>query len=244
MSAAHDPQEVRSALESEGYYVFPSLFDRARCEAVLGELALRWEELGRPPLHARRDVRVGPEAIVSPVGLAFLDHLVRRPDALSLLLPPPVHAAVRAMLGDDFLVENVAAVLADESRPFFLWHHHLGGILDARIYRRLETRYPVFDRVWRLACTFYPVPLDEEHGVMLVRPRALGDPSSPESDALEAAWPSQRELRCPAGSVVLLEQSLWHAVTPMTRPGHRAFVAGFLVAQQAPALVLTEEPRD
>lgn len=222
---------ARETLEERGWLLFPALIDEARCRDFLGLLESIWSGLGEPATYCREDVFLSPEIIVSPVGMAVLGLLGRHPQARELLLPGPVVEAVGEALGPRYRLENVAGVLSDHTRPFFFWHHHLGGLIDAQDYLKLEERYPILDRLSRLSCTFYPVPLDDEHGVMLLHPRRLRDPTNPISDDMSSPWPGQIELRCPPGSVLLMDQCVWHAVTPMARPGRRAFAAGFLVAE-------------
>jgi hypothetical protein len=228
--ASYTTMPPRQAIVERGWALFPSVVGAAECRAVVAAMEDIWSGLGRPALYSRSDQRHGADIIVSAVGMVAHGLEGRLPRARELLLPPPVAAAVGDLLGPENRLELVSGALSDETRPFLLWHHHVGGIVDAREYRKQRVRYPRFERVERLACTFYPVPLDDDHGVMLVHPRRVTDPTEPPYPDLEAPWPVEEIVRCPAGSVLLADQSMWHAVTPMRVPGRRAFVAGFLVS--------------
>jgi hypothetical protein len=224
---------AKETLDSRGWVTLPSIIDDASCRAFLAHMEERWSALGRPPMHSEEDKVFGSEAIVSPVGMVVPRLIDRYPIARELLVPPAVSAIAREILGPGFELEHVTGVMSDETRPFFFWHHHLGGVVHAKDYEKHEVRYPTLDRVERLSCTFYPVPLDDEQGVMLVHPRKVTDPTAPPFGEMGGPWPVQEALRCPAGSVVLMDQSVWHAVTPMQRPGRRGFIAGFLVPARA-----------
>lgn len=215
-------------LARRGFVLLPSVVSAPECAAYLEAVDASWRELGEPALHSQEDLAVGPNATVSPVGLVLADFLHRHAWAHELLLPPAVRDIASSVLGGDFVLERGAAVLSDHSRPFFFWHHHLLGMMNARDYRALDVRYPVYDVITRLSCTFYPVPLDEERGEMLVMPHRLGEPTAPAYEAMDAEWPGQETVTCPAGSVLVMEQSVWHAVRAMKQPGRRSFLGGFL----------------
>jgi hypothetical protein len=231
----------RQQLEERGWAIFPSVVHPDRCRELIDALERIWQDLGEPALHSRTDVRLGESVLVSPVGMAVHDLLDRLPRGRELLLPGPVARFVETVLGTAPRLEVASAVLSDHTRPFFLWHHHVGGVLDARDYLTHAVRYPTFRRIERLSCTLYPVPLDDEHGVMLVHPRRIADPTEPPYPDLEVPWPVQEVVRCPAGSVLVADQCLWHAVTPMGRRGRRAFAAGFLVPA-GPSLAAPSNP--
>lgn len=220
---------TKRTLEERGWVVFPSVIDPHECRGFLGALEGIWSDLHEPPLYSRTDVRYGADVLVSAVGFTVHRLLERLPGTRDLLLPEPVLRAVESVVGAEFVLDLVSGVLSDTSRPFFFWHHHVGGILEARDYLTQAVRYPRFNRIERLACTFYPTPLDDEHGVMLVHPRRVTDATDPPYADMDGPWPVQETIRCPAGSVLLADQSLWHAVTPMRGSGRRAFAAGFIV---------------
>jgi hypothetical protein len=221
---------AKEILEERGWLLLPSVVQEDHCARLLETLEGVWVQQGRPATYARGDAQLTPSVTVSPVGMAVFDLLARLPEAREWLLRP-VEAVAKEALGGAFRLENVAGVLSDHTRPFFFWHHHLEGLLDAREYLALEERYPIPGRLRRLSCTLYPVPLDDEHGVMLLHPRRIDAPTHPPGEDMDAPWPGQHVLRCPPGSILVMDECVWHAVTPMTRPGRRGFLAGFLVAQ-------------
>jgi len=226
---------ARQQLEERGWLVFPSVIPPLLCRQFVSDIEAIWSDLGRPALYSRSDVPLGSDVLVCPVGMAVHRLLDRNAGARDLLLPPPVVSVVQSILGAGFRLEVTSGALSDDSRPFLFWHHHVGGLVDARDYLAQPVRYPTFRRIERLSCTFYPVPLDDDHGVMLVQSRQVTDPTEPPYPDMEGPWPGQETVRCPPGSIILADQSVWHAVTPMRMKGRRAFAAGFLVRADAAA---------
>lgn len=210
-----------------GFARFENMFSAGEAEGLIAGLEHMWQRLGQPSLVSQADVWHAPHVHVSPVGMTcagILDHL---PAAAAVLLRPELLMFFNEILGAGFELELGAGVLSDDRRPFFFWHHHVGGI-DGEDHRGRSNSYPTFGRCERLACSLYASPLDDAHGVMLVWPRAVDASTAPPWPDTEAAWPGATEVRAPAGSVVILDQGTWHAVTPMGRPGRRGFVAFFV----------------
>lgn len=212
-------------LLSNGLVSMPAL-SASQCGELQDALKARWRDHGCPPLYADVDQSIGERVHISPVGCTLRGVLEDVPACRELLLFPPLIQALHEALGPELVLEMGAAVIADRARPFFFWHHHIGGI-DGEAQRRSGT-YPVCDRIERVACTFYLSPLDHDHGAMHWLPRALREPTQPRGDVKDAAWPDARSLLAPAGSLVLIEQCTWHCVTPMTRAGTREFISFFV----------------
>ncbi len=142
---------TKRTLEERGWVVFPSVIDPHECRGFLGALEGIWSDLHEPPLYSRTDVRYGADVLVSAVGFTVHRLLERLPGTRDLLLPEPVLRAVESVVGAEFVLDLVSGVLSDTSRPFFFWHHHVGGILEARDYLTQAVRYPRFESN-RAAC--------------------------------------------------------------------------------------------
>lgn len=218
-------------LAARGWTLLPEPLDAAATAGLVCVLDRLRAEVGDVPLCAREDRRVAEGATISPVGLTFSGVLDRAPELDTLLLVPGLVALLREVLGDALELELTCAVISDETRPFFFWHNHVGGIDGEDFRGRLP---PPPARLGRLVCTFYATPLDERHGVMLAHPRAVGEPLAAPHPRRDAPWPDAEVVRAPAGSVLVLDEATWHAVTPMQAPGLRRFVAGFVRAAGAP----------
>lgn len=217
--------EHARALHERGFVCLEGLVPAALTDACVAAMEAVWQRLGRPSLFSQADVWHAPEVHVSPVGLTRAGILDELPAARELLLRPELLTLLAAALGPGFSLELGAGVLSDHGRPFFFWHHHVGGI-DGEDHRGRP--FPTFGRCERLACTLYACPLDDDHGVMLVSPRSVDASTAPPRPPAAEPWPDAVELRAPTGSVVVLDQGTWHAVTPMRRPGRRVFIAFFV----------------
>ena len=214
-------------LRREGYTVYEALVPEARAHELAADLRAQWLRLGSPPIVSREDTHLEPGVHVSPVGMTCASVLARIPGLAELLLRPELLELFAALLGPGFALEYNAGVISDEDRPFFFWHHHVGGI-DAEDVRKSGDPYPRLHRIERLGCTLYASPLDDAHGVMQIWPRAAVGPSAPPFAPGEAPWPGATQLRAGVGSVVIFDQGTWHAVTPMRSPGQRFFFGFFI----------------
>ncbi len=184
-----------------------------------------WQERGSPPLFSQEDVPLDPASHVSPVGMTVFGAAARLPGMTRILRHPGLLALLQAALGPELEIELSAAILSDQTRPFFFWHNHVGGIDGEDFRGRDDLR---FARTERVAITTYLAPLDDAHGVMLLHPRRLADPIAPPYTPGRAHWEGEVEQRCPAGTTVVLDQATWHAVTPMQITAQRAFVSFFV----------------
>lgn len=212
-------------LVTQGFTVLPALRDLAAIERLTRALDRLRDEAAPPRLHADDDLVLGEDTKVSAVGLTFFGLLGRAPETADLFVGEDLVALLREALGPALELEQSCGVISDEQRPFFFWHHHVGGI-DGQDFR--GERPPPPARLERLVCTIYATPLDEAHGEMLVHARAVGDSLAPPHTPGRGPWPGATPLRVPAGSVVVLDESTWHAVTPMRVPGLRRFAAFFV----------------
>lgn len=212
-------------LRANGYTLLEGLIRVDETRRYAAAMHAQWRRLGEPALMSQADVILEPGVHVSPVGMTCAGILERIPETAQILLRPELLALFTELLGPGFELEFGAGVISDETRGFFFWHHHVGGI-DAEDVR--GGAYPTFDRIERLGCTLYASPLDDEHGAMLVWPRGVDESTAPAHPPGREPWPGATEVRAPVGSVIVFEQGTWHAVTPMTCTGQRSFF-GFFV---------------
>jgi hypothetical protein len=217
--------DAAEQIRTQGFAVLESLVPEREAVRHAQALHEQWRRLGEPGLYSLEDEILAPGVQVSPVGFTCAGILARIPELAELLLRPELLAVFAELLGPGFELEYGAGVISDQTRGFFFWHHHVGGI-DAEDVR--GHGYPRFDRVERIGCTLYATALDEGCGEMLVWPRRADDPTDPPFPPGREPWPGATRVRAPIGSVVLFDQGTWHAVTPMTRAGMRCFF-GFFV---------------
>lgn len=219
-AAAHARQIL-----ARGFTTYAGLVPPDRTGRLAQALRELWHEHGEPRPYSRHDIHLADGVEITPVGFTVHGLLARIPAVSALLRRPELLALFRELLGDGFELEMVSGIVSDHTRPFFFWHNHVGGI-DGEDYRGRSMS--TFRRPERLVCTFYLSPLDDEHGMMLVYPRAIDDPLDPPLEPGRDPWPGALEVRAPAGSVLVVDQATWHAVTPMSREAQRSFVGAFV----------------
>jgi hypothetical protein len=238
MSGSSSLDEHARRLREQGFTCFPGLLPAAATVEFAAALRAEWERLGRPGLYSREDIWLEPGVHVSPVGMTCAGILGRIPSTATLLLRPELLGLFEAILGPGFELELGAGVVSDHTRPFFFWHHHVGGI-DGEDFRRQP--YSIPEGPQRVVCTLYCSPVDDEHGTMLVWPRAITDSTAPPFAPGSEPWPGATAVQAPVGSVIVFDQGTWHAVTPMTREGQRYFVGFFVRRAGLPPTVRRDD---
>jgi ectoine hydroxylase-related dioxygenase (phytanoyl-CoA dioxygenase family) len=226
-SAAH----TRELIE-RGYTVFESIYDPQWVAQIRGEIEGIHAEVGSPRCHAPDNLELRPGVVLCAAGLAIRRLVLMRPRFAASIIKPEVAAAMRGALGQDMVLEVAGCVVSDDSRPFFGWHMHVGGVDDGE-YRRRD-HWPTVSKMQRVMTLTYLQDLTDDNGPMLILPRKLGDPTAPPQDLDARSWEGQVELRVPAGSLVAVDECTWHAVAPKRGPGLRMFVGVSYAARDAP----------
>jgi hypothetical protein len=211
-----------SEITSRGWTVLPRVLDAQALDRLVASLDRLRACVVSPGLHACDDVVLADDVKVSAVGLTFFGLLGRAPELSEMFARADLVSLLHEVLGPELELEQSCGVISDETRPFFFWHNHLGGI-DGEDFRSHPG--PSSARIRRLVCTFYGTALDGENGRMLVLPRRVGDPLEPPRAPGREPWPEAVALEAAVGSIVVLDEATWHAVTPMSRAGVRRFAA-------------------
>jgi hypothetical protein len=228
----NEGDRIANELRERGFAVVPEAFSRDEVDLIRARLAARYDELGRPPTHARPPLAPAKDVEVSPVGLVY--HQLGRhfPELVTKILKTPIVDAIRSTLGDDMHLEYTSGILCHDERPFFPWHAHVGGV-DNITYRK-QGIFPTFEAPERVTALLYLDDLTEEQGTLLVHPRRITDPTEPPFDPNLEEWDGLVELHAKRGTVVILEQCTWHAARPKRSIGIRAFVACYFASRRAP----------
>ncbi|MCZ7679088.1 MAG: phytanoyl-CoA dioxygenase family protein [Sandaracinaceae bacterium] len=225
-------------LEEEGYAVLPSLYSEDDVRFFRETLLELYEEIGSPPARADGFVEPAPEVEIGPAGIVFRRLTHRRPNVIPRLFRPEAIEVARGLLGPGMYLELPAGVVSDHTRPFFEWHTHIGGVDDSTF--RQKRIYPRFERSHRVTMLHYLDDLRPDNGPLLVLPRKLSDPTEPPYSVSQERWPGQVEINCPRGSVVILEQCIWHAALQKLTPGLRLYVGFYFAAAEAEATPLLD----
>lgn len=220
-----------AALRDDCFAVLPGLYPPADVERLRACVSSVYESLGSPVPYGEGSVWPAENVEVSRTGLVLHKLLGFRPELQQGLLHPDAVEVVRGVLGERMHLEFVAALICDEKRPFFPWHMHVGGIDDER-YRRLGLN-PNYRRHERVAMIIYLEEMTPSSGQLLVHPRNITDAvDAPHAIELRE-WPGQTSVVGPPGTVVLMEQSTWHAVLPRLEATPRIFVGCWFAADYA-----------
>lgn len=217
----------------DGYVLLPGVVDAARVEAMRTTLDALRAQIGSPPVYSREPVRTIPKTEISSTGLVFFELLGWAPHLAPMLLDPAPLAVVRAILGDDARMELVGAVMTDETRAFFEWHNHVGGPDDEQVRLR-GGNGPSARRPQRLSYLVYLDDATDTNGPMLVLPGRPTDPTAPPFPTDQAHWPGEVTVTFAAGSVLLIDETTWHAVPQRHDVGPRRWVGAYFAAGYLP----------
>jgi len=220
-----------SELNTRGYTIFEGAFSeddvafmRARSEAIYDRVK-DGDPYAEPPIRLSAHVYKTNMGL-NVLGVAHFDH-----ELVGRLVHSDVVEVLRGALGD-VRFEMASIMFSNESRPFVRWHTHTAGFSETD--GNTERGWPSFDALERITVIGYLNELTEESGELLLYPRAVSDPTAPPFDQREQHWPGELVVRCPRGSIVLLDQATWHAVRPQRRPGMRILVGGLFASARTP----------
>ena len=227
-------------LRDESYTVMPGLYAPDRVADLRAVMERLYRDLGSPPPYGQGVRWIAENLEVSSTGFVIHKLLGFTRALHHGLLPREAVEVVRRVLGADMHLEMVGGVISDHTRPFFEWHMHVGGI-DDEAYRRNGLR-PTFTSPQRVAMLVYLDEMRAESGQLLVYPRKVTDPIDPPFPVGQTHWDGEVAVVGPPGTVVMLEQSTWHAVRPSSiEDSLRMFVGFWFAAADATAAQRVDE---
>lgn len=207
-----DLDAVAEQLTARSYAVLPGLYPADKVARIRGVLARLYERLDAPPMYSKEPRWLADDIEVSGTGLV-IHKLLGFDAALHRdVLEADVVAILRRALGPDMYLEFAGAVVVDHTRPFFKWHNHVGGIDDER-YRRLGLR-PAIETLQRVAVIVYLDPMVPGSGQLLIHPHRVSGAADPPGEVDVERWPGALAVEGPAGTVVMMDQTTWHAALP------------------------------
>lgn len=223
MSSA-ELREIGRSITDHGYAILPGLYDEDAVAAMRAAVEQVHAEAGSPVpyLDGHEWVLEGVERSIS--GFVIIGLLAHAPQLQSLVMRPELVEVVRGALGEGAYAELIAGHLTDHHRPFFRWHSHVGGQDNTGKGYELVTGPSRFDRVERLAALIYLTEIGPASGQLLLYPRHVRDSYDPPHDLDATRWEGQVAVTGPPGTVVLMEQATYHAVSPSQRATPRSFV--------------------
>ncbi len=236
--SAIDPQEYARKLRQEGFAVFHDAFDADEVLSLRAGIEEIYASLGKPRCYSTELRVLAPGVHVAKPGLIIAKLVERRPDFAPRILKAPIVETMRLALGQDMYVELTASVIADETRMFFAWHTHIGGLDDGAF--RTSGIWPDVPQQRRIGTLLYLDDLDDDNGPLLVYPRAVGEPTAPPHDLDVEDWAGQVVVRARRGTVVATDECTWHAARQKRTPGLRILLGCNFVSRHAPRIPLVE----
>lgn len=230
-----DSRDHAREIVDQGYTVYERAWPEDEVDALRGLILERFHAEKNLPeqLWSTTDYELNSSVSVVYTGVVIYSMVRDRPEITDLLLKPQIVEALRGVLGANMVLENVGALVTDETRPFFSWHTHIGGYDDGE-YQSVGG-WPKVDAAHRVTTLLYLDDIDDDGGVLLVYPRKVGDPTAPVMDPNVEPWKGQVEVRVPRGSLVAMEQCTWHTARPMRRQGLRVFLGCNFRSGEVPA---------
>lgn len=231
---------LASQLVERSYAVVPGRYDAGKVGRLREGLLEIYGRLESPPLWSQEPQVLGENLELSGTGLVIHKLLSFNPELHRDMLEPDIVAIVREVLGADMHLEFAGAVITNYTRPFFKWHNHVGGIEDEK-YRRLGLR-PAIERPERVAMIVYLDEMGPGTGQLLIHPRRVSGASGPPGPVDQLRWDEQVEVVGPPGTVVMIDQTTWHAALPRTvDQGLRLFFGLWFAAASVPKTERVDE---
>ncbi|MFO7564876.1 MAG: hypothetical protein R6X02_19685 [Enhygromyxa sp.] len=207
-----DPRSQQ--LIDRSYAVLPGHWDPAKLARIRAALLGIYARLDHPPLWSSKPRWQGENVEISDTGLVIHKLLSFDPELHADLIDPQVVEIIRGALGHDMHLEFAGAVITNHTRPFFKWHNHVGGIEDEK-YRRLGLR-PAIERPERIAMIVYLDEMGPGTGQLLIHPHRVSGAADPPGPIEQLHWEGQVEVSGGPGTVVMIDQTTWHAALPRT----------------------------
>ena len=233
--------EARSQqLVERGFTVLPGRYSADKVARIRGVLERIYQDLKAPPVWSAHPNHLGENLETSNTGLVVHKLLNIYPELHRDMLQDDVVQILRGALGQDMQLEYAGAVICNHTRPFFKWHHHVGGI-DEEKFRRLGLR-PTIEAPERVAMIVYLDEMAPQTGQLLIYPERVNGAADPPAPIEQQRWEGQLEVVGPPGTVVMLDQTTWHAVLPRTIDHELRFFFGlWFVAASAPQAERVDE---
>ena len=228
MRDATEIEALSAQLIAHSYAVLPGHYAAVKVARMRATLEGIYRRLDTPPLWSQAPRWINEDLEVSGTGLVVHKLLKLYPELHRDLLEPDVVEVVRGALGHDMHLEFIGAVITDRSRPFFKWHNHVGGIEDEK-YRRLGLRPPI-ERPERVAMIIYLDEMGPDTGQLLIHPRRVSGASGPPQGVEAQQWDEQIAVAGAPGTVVMIDQTTWHAALPRTVDGELRIFIGLWFA--------------
>jgi len=203
--------QAAQAVKHQGHHIVPGLWSPAECRRLRGALDELW-----------RRMRGG--ACSGDFGFIIHPLLPRMPGLIDLYTRPEVVEMLSAILDDEPRLAHNGALISDHRRTFTPWHYHRNDSYEPQVWDPSRAERP--GRIQRVLAQVYLDGSNPEVGELLLVPRAVDDPLAPPRVDPQVEWPEQVVVQCPPGSLVIFDQSVFHAARGGACPERRHLVGG------------------
>lgn len=201
-----------TTLHDQGYVVLEAVYTAHELDEIRAILHQAWQQAGKPGTGGH---------------FGFVMHPLLRwaPEMAIYYARSPVIELLHELFGEPPRLAHNGGLWSDAARSFTPWHYHRTDSEDASTVwnpRRTQRQ----ERISRVLANAYVDGSNSTLGELLVFPRRVGDPLAPPFLDPYQEWPGQEIVSCEPGSVVVFDQSLFHAARPARVTGYRRLFGG------------------
>lgn len=200
-----------TAIHERGYVVLEAEYSERELVEIRSLMRDAWLRAGGPRAGGAFGFVMHPLLASAPEMARFFS----RPRVLSLLAE---------LFGEQPRLVHNGGLWSDSSRHFTPWHYHRSSQDEALVWDLGRSERP--ERITRVLANVYVDGSTPELGELLVSPRGVGDTLAPPELGRDHEWKRQEVVRCPPGSVVIFDQSLFHAARPARTDAPRRIFGG------------------
>lgn len=212
----------RQSVLQKGYVVLERVYSERDCRELRTIFNAVWERAGKPGTG-------------NTFGFVMHPVLKYAPELASFYARQEVIDALSDIFQDAPRLAHSGALMSDSSRQFTEWHYHRSDSVEDSAWNPERTDRPA--GIERVLGNVYIDGSNDELGPLLLYPRRIDEVLAPPHahSNRNGDWPGQTIVYCPPGSMVIFEQSVWHAARPARVSGLRHLWGGHYQAWSNPA---------
>jgi len=188
---------ARQNVLENGYHVLEAVYTEDEFREIRDIFHRAWIETGRPGMGGT-------------FGFVMHPLLKYAPEMARFYANQTVIEALRDVLRDEPRLAHSGGLMSDASRKFTEWHYHRSDIVDEKLVWNLH-RNERPAGIERVLGNVYIDGSNDDMGPLLLYPRRANDRLAPPYLDRHSDWPGQTVVHCPPGSMLIFEQSVFHA---------------------------------